>query len=274
MSNFSLHFITAACWLALTAVAWRSLRVAGGSDSPKIPILEHILLPVGLALHGSLLYFGIVTPTGLDLGLANAVSLIVWLTVGIYWLGGLALPGIAGAQRIWAPLAFVAVLLQAAGPSGTRIQYGSEPLFALHFGIAMLAYSLFIVAAVHALVMQAEEKWLRRGTLPPMFRGLPPLLEMEALLFRILTAAFVLLTLTLATGVFFSEQVFGKPFQFTHKTVFGMLSWLIFGALLVGRHLWGWRGRRAVTLTLGGFAVLLLSYIGTKFVLEFILRRG
>lgn len=274
MSNFALHFITAACWLGLSAVSWQALRAAGATEAPRVPVLEHILLPVGLALHGALLYFGIVTASGLDLGLANAISLIVWLTVGIYWLGGLALPGIAGAQRIWAPLAFLAVLLQAVAPPGSRIQYGAEPLFAVHFGIAMLAYSLFIVAAVHALVMQAEEKWLRRGRIPPMFRSLPPLMEMEALLFRILTAAFVLLTLTLVTGVFFSEQVFGKPFQFTHKTVFGLLSWLIFGALLVGRTLWGWRGRRAVSLTLGGFALLLLSYIGTKFVLEFILRRA
>ena len=273
MSNFALHFITAACWLALTAVAWQALRVAGNGDSPKVPLLEHILLPVGLALHGALLYFGIVTSGGLDLGIANAISLIVWLTVGIYWLGGLALPGIAGAQRIWAPLAFLAVLLQAAGPSSTRIQYGSEPLFALHFGIAMLAYSLFIVAAVHALVMQAEEKWLRRGTLPPMFRGLPPLLEMEALLFRILTAAFVLLTLTLATGLAFSETLFGRALRFDHKTVFAVLSWLTFGGLLAGRWRYGWRGRTALRWTLTGFVLLVLAYVGSRFVLEVILGR-
>ena len=100
------------------------------------------------------------------------------------------------------------------------------------------------------------------------------LLEMEALLFRILFAAFVLLTLTVVSGLFFSEQVFGKPLQATHKTVFGIISWLIFGSLLWGRYFRGWRGKRAVYLTLWGFAALLLAYLGSKFVLEIILHRG
>src|SRR3954471_13270149 len=112
-----------------------------------------------------------------------------------------------------APVAFIAVLLQAVVPSSHVVTYGGDPLFALHFVIAMLAYSLFFIATVHALVMLAEEKWLHRGILPPFLRSLPPLLEMEALLFRILIAAFVLLTFTLVSGVFFSEQLFGRPFK-------------------------------------------------------------
>jgi ABC-type uncharacterized transport system permease subunit len=97
---------------------------------------------------------------------------------------------------------------------------------------------------------------------------------MEALLFRILFAAFVLLTLTVVSGVFFSEQLFNRPFRFTHKTFFGMLSWGIFAGLLWGRHFRGWRGKRAVYWTLWGFAALLLAYLGSKFVLEIILQRG
>jgi ABC-type uncharacterized transport system permease subunit len=154
------------------------------------------------------------------------------------------------------------------------VTYGGDPLFTLHFAIAMLAYSLFIVATVHSLVMLAEEKWLHRGILPPFLRSLPPLLEMEALLFRILLAAFVLLTLTVVSGVFFSEQLFGKPLTFTHKTVFAILSWFIFGALLLGHFVRGWRGRTAVYWTLAGFTMLLLAYVGSKVALELILKRG
>src|SRR5205085_7375195 len=169
--------------------------------------------------------------------------MLVWLTVLIYWVAGLAFEGLAGMLGLMAPIALLAVLLQAAVPTRHIITYAGNPLFALHFAIAMLAYSLFIVATVHALVMLAEEKWLHRGMLPPFLRSLPPLLEMEALLFRILIAAFVLLTLTVVSGVFFSEQLFGKPLTLTHKTVFGILSWLVFGGLLAGHYLRGWRGR-------------------------------
>jgi len=107
-----------------------------------------------------------------------------------------------------------------------------------------------------------------------VLRRLPPLLTMEALLFRIIWAGVVLLTLTLASGVVFSEELFGKVARLNHKTVFGVLSWLIFAALLVGRHAYGWRGRTAVRWTLAGFLTLVLAYIGSKFVLEVILGRG
>jgi len=236
--------------------------------------LESVVVPVALVLHGMLVYTRVMASDGLDLGVANAISMLVWLTVLIYWLAGLAFRGLAEILGLMAPVALLAVILQAIIPTHHIVTYGADPLFTLHFAVAMLAYSLFIVATVHAVVMLAEEKWLHRGVLPPFLRSLPPLLEMEALLFRILLAAFVLLTLTLVSGVFFSEQLFGKPLTFTHKTIFAIISWFIFGGLLAGHFVRGWRGRTAVRWTLAGFTALLLAYVGSKVVLELILKRG
>jgi ABC-type uncharacterized transport system permease subunit len=73
--------------------------------------------------------------------------------------------------------------------------------------------------------------------------------------------------------VIFSEELFGKAAAFSHKIVFGVTSWLIFAALLTGRRVYGWRGRIAVRWTLAGFLTLVLAYIGTRFVVEVILRR-
>ena len=132
--------------------------------------------------------------------------------------------------------------------------------------------TLFV--ALFVLLMALLERRLHDGTLTHVLQKLPPLLTMEALLFRIIWAGFILLTLTLASGVFFSEELFGKPAPVNHKTVFGFISWLIFGALLVGRHVYGWRGRKAVRWTLAGFLALVLAYIGSRFVLEVILGRA
>jgi ABC-type uncharacterized transport system permease subunit len=96
---------------------------------------------------------------------------------------------------------------------------------------------------------------------------------MESLLFRVIHVAFVLLTLTLISGIAFSEALFGKALTFNHKTVFAILSWLIFAVLLLGRHLRGWRGRTALLWTQAGFVALLLAYVGSRFVLEVILGR-
>jgi ABC-type uncharacterized transport system permease subunit len=276
MPDLLLYFITVGCWLALSAVAFRAARpaVAAGPSTQAEMRFDTVLAPVALVLHGILLYRSVIVPEGLDLGVANAISMLVWLTVLIYWLAGLVYAGVSAILGLMAPAAAAAVLLQAVITSGHVVTYGGKPLFALHFGIAMLGYSLFIVATIHSLVMLAAEKWLHRGTLPPFLRSLPPLLEMEALLFRILLAAFVLLTLTVLSGVFFSEQMFQKPFQANHKTVFAFISWGIFGGLLWGHYFRGWRGRKAVHWTLAGFVSLLLAYVGSKVVLELILQRG
>lgn len=280
MPEHLLHFSTAALWLALGLVVWRAASVTPATTGPHSAagrggagLLPALLLPLALVLHGILLYQTMATAEGLDVGVANAVSLIVWLTLMVYWFAGLAYPGMANVQGLLAPVALVAIIFQIASTTQHLVAYVSEPLFALHFVIAMMAYALYIVAMVHALFMLAEETFLRKGALPPYLRHLPPLMEMEALLFRILLAAFILLSLTLVSGVFFSEELFGKPFQMNHKTVFGILSWLIFGTLLVGHYFYGWRGRMAVNWTLAGFTSLMLAYIGTKFVLEILLKR-
>ena len=276
MPDLLLYFTTAAGWLVLTGLAWRAARpavAAGPAPEGSEVRIENVLVPIALVLHAMLIYRGLITAEGLDLGVAKAISLLVWLTVLIYWLAGLAFPGLASILGLMAPVALLAVVFQGIIPTHHYVTYTASPLFTLHFAIAMLAYSLFIVATVHAVVMLAEEKWLHRGILPPFLRTLPPLLEMEALLFRILLAAFVLLTLTVVSGVFFSEQLFGKPLTFTHKTLFGIISWLIFGGLLAGHYVRGWRGRTAVMWTLAGFTALMLAYVGSKVVLELILKR-
>jgi ABC-type uncharacterized transport system permease subunit len=112
------------------------------------------------------------------------------------------------------------------------------------------------------------------GALAGPLAALPPLLVMERLLFRVILAGFVFLTLTLVTGIIFSETLFGQVMRLNHKTAFAVVSWLIFGALLAGRYFYGWRGRVALRWTLAGFIALLLAYVGSRFVLEVILRRG
>src|SRR3954470_13365500 len=148
MPDLPLYFSTAGCWLLLAAMALRSTRptaLAGPANpAATAPIrTEAWLVPVALTLHGMLLYRRVMGSEGLDLGVANAVSMLAWLTVLIYWLASLAYTGLTGILGMMAPVAFLAVVLQAAIPSSHIVTYGGDPLFALHFVIAMLAYSLF-----------------------------------------------------------------------------------------------------------------------------------
>jgi ABC-type uncharacterized transport system permease subunit len=158
-------------------------------------------------------------------------------------------------------------------------------MFKLHFLIANIAYGLFAIAALHAILMLMVERRLQnmRGTatrhtsnswVSSWLDTLPPLLTLEKLLFRLISAGFVLLTLTLISGVAFNEQLVDKAFRLDHKTVFAILSWLMFGALLTARRVSGWRGRAALRWVLASFVALLLAYVGSRFVFEVLLHRA
>jgi ABC-type uncharacterized transport system permease subunit len=137
-----------------------------------------------------------------------------------------------------------------------------------------LAYSLFTFSALLAIfILIFEKKLHQKKKIDLLLSGSQPLIEMENFLFNINKFGFILLTITLGSGILFSEQVFGTPLQFNHKTVFSILAWLIYGLLIASKKLYGWRGRKSIYISLTAFLFLLLSYLGSKFVLEIILHR-
>lgn len=235
----------------------------------------HYAMLIPLLLHVGTLYQSMFAGAGLRFGLSNAISVIVWLTAFIYWFSGF-FKRLQGLQTLVAPVAAasaVAVLLPLFFPSLRVLENTELPAFKAHLLVAMMAYSLLTIAALHALLMTVVERQLHHPAARSVLTNLPPLLAMEKLLFHIIWVGFVLLTLTLLSGVVFSKEVFGQPLTFSHKTLFGFISWGVFAALLAGRQFYGWRGRIAIRWTLAGFVTLLLAYIGSKFVLEIVLNR-
>ena len=133
------------------------------------------------------------------------------------------------------------------------------------------AYATLGIAALLAVMLWLQDRALRRHQFGRWRFALPPLTELESLLFRTVTVGFALLTATLLTGVLFVEDLLAQ--HLVHKTVLSVLSWLVFGGLLMGRWLRGWRGRTAVGWTLVAMALLVLAFFGSKFVLELVLQR-
>ena len=267
------HLLPAALYAFLGFHFWRTRwRVAAAKAVQGIHAWERLALAAALLLHGSVLYGELFGEVGMHFGFSTALSLMLWLAVLIYWVESFH-ARLEGLQPLVLPLAAVCTLLPGLFPGQHVLANISSAMFRVHFFIAMVAYSLFTLAALHAIMMAVAERRLHRGELTRPLASLPPLLTMESLLFRLITIAFVLLTLTLASGFAFSETIFGKALSFNHKTLFSIVSWLIFAALLVGRHAWGWRGRKALRWTLAGFVALLFAYIGSRFVLEILLGR-
>jgi ABC-type uncharacterized transport system permease subunit len=207
---------------------------------------------------------------GMDMHFFAAQSLV--------GLGMAALTTLFGAGGRMAALGVVvypvaaATLLGYAG-YGHRIAEALDWRLQLHAWCALLAYATLAIAALLAAMLWLQERALRRHqSFNGWMRALPPLTELESLLFRTIAVGFVLLSATLLTGVLFVENLLAQ--HLVHKTVLSVLSWLLFGGLLLGRWRHGWRGKVAVRWTLAAMALLVLAFFGSKFVLELVLHRG
>ena len=280
MPDIVIHVVASALYAALALHFWQTRwrvqpeRSRAHAEVAGLRGWERAAILLPLALHGSLLYADVFSQSDIRFGFAYALSAMLWLTVLFYWLESLLYDLDAMLPPALA-LAALTVPLPALFPGRIGGAYAASFEFRLHLVLAMLAYSLFTIAILHAVLMAVAERRLHRkeGGAAGLLGALPPLLTLERLLFRLIAAAFVLLTLTLATGIAYSETLFGRAMRFDHKTVFAVLSWLTFGVLLAGRWLYGWRGRTALRWTLTGFVLLILAYVGSRFVLEVILGR-
>lgn len=266
MSLSLLFWLAAGGYLALAYFCWP------GRAACKPGPLSRLLTLFPLLLHLYLLHETIMVGGGVSLGFAPSLSAMMALTVLLYTIAAWRYP-LGALQSFVLALASLSVALQGLMPQGGQPEIES-PISGLHLLVAFGAYGTFTIAALHAILIALAEKHLHKPVPPRLVAGLPPLLTLERLLFRMIELGFVILTLTLVSGFLFSEDLYGKAVTFTHMTVFGLASWLIFAALLVGRRVKGWRGRTAIYWTLAGFVTLLLAYVGVRFVLEVILGRS
>ena len=208
------------------------------------------------------------TPGGPDLHFYSALSL-----VGLGMAAMTVLMGSRGRNATVGVVVFplAAVLLALYHGHGHAPSAALDWRLQLHAWLALLAYATLAIAALLAVMLWLQERALRRREFHGWLRTLPPLTELEQMLFRTIMAGFALLTLVLLTGVLFVENLLAQ--HLVHKTVLSVLSWLLFGGLLLGRWRYGWRGIRAVHWTLAAMALLLLAFFGSKFVLEMVLAK-
>jgi ABC-type uncharacterized transport system permease subunit len=281
-----IHAIASAGYAVLAWHLWhsrwrREARAAQGAR-PELTLAERLAILAPFAVHAWLLEQGIFGAPELRFGFAFALSAMLWLAVLIYWVESLFF-SLVGMQPLVLGAAALGVLLPAWFP-GRLMADATSPDFKIHLGLAIAAYSLFTLALLHAVLMAVADRLLHRKSsasetpradpLHGPAASLPPLLTIERMFFRLVGAAFILLTLVLATGMTLSESMFGRPMRFNHETVFAVMAWLTFAVLLWGRLARGWRGRTALSWTVAGFVMVLLANIGTAFVLEVLLRRG
>ncbi len=255
--------------LYIAAASWQGLALT--HRLRPNPLLVRSMGAFGLVFHLALIIIladlGALSTSSLSTSAILLGALVVLLLI----LVSLFKPVLNAAVALF-PLAGVTLLLSA-GLNGT--DQGSSmitPGIALHALSSALAFAVLSIAAVQAVIFGLQNQALRHHHTRGIVQSLPPLTTMERLLFELIWAGMALLTVSIASGILFLDNLFAQ--HLAHKTILSLAAWVIFATLLFSHHRLGWRGMRAVRWTLGGCAILLLAYFGSKFVLEVLINRG
>jgi len=253
--------VHALAWGAVVAYALSALgRPAWGTRAQVVALVLHGLWAaatfVGEADAG----------LGIRWGFAPVLSLTAWLVLVVH-LAETRLVPISGLRRIFAAIGAASVLLALAFP-GDVVIVSYSAYAPLHWTLGIAAYALFGVAVVHAAMLDRAERQLRQKDGAGVL-GMP-LLSLERLTFLFVEAGFAVLTLAIVIGLFtMAHWRWGD-----HKTVLSLASWATFAALIVGRRTRGWRGRQATRWVYAGAVLMLLAYVGSRFVFEVVLQRA
>ena len=266
VSLFSLLAI--ALYLGVSVMLWRGVRSGRGRPTRR----ALYLWALAMLAHSGALLPEIITRDGVDLSLFNASALSALLIALILFITCI--------KQALSVVAFVVLpltaLLVALAPIETSEHIVRSTTFAgmqLHIVASLLAYSLLVMASIQALTLYLQIKYLKFDWSlgRRLFATLPPFEAMESFLFALLRVGVLLLTVSLISGWLYHDDLFAQ--HLVHKTVLSTMAWLVFGIVLVGKQLYGWRTNTAVALTLTATALLILAYLGSKFVLEVILDR-
>ncbi|MEM1143026.1 MAG: cytochrome c biogenesis protein CcsA [Pseudomonadota bacterium] len=229
-----------------------------------------VLAVFALAGHAVLTWFNLLDDGGVNYGFFRIFSLL-FLAINVLCLAVLAKRPLQNLLIILFPLSAIAVLIATLGPE-TATSHRYQMGVMLHVGSSIVAYALLTLAAIQAALLAAQDAQLRRRQFGGLLSALPPLQLMESMLFELIWVGVVALTLSIGTGVVFMDDIFAQ--SLVHKTVLSIVAWFLFSILLWGHHRLGWRSQTAVRLTVSGFTILMLAFLGSKLVLELVLERG
>ena len=232
--------------------------------------ITNVLVFFGLLFHAGLIYQTTFL-AGIDLNFANGLLITSWIGVLLYLLINSSDQHKGFEYLTLVPALFFLII----NPFMSGHNYLSETfsvLAILHIVFALLGYSFLAFGALFSIFLLYVEKNVRSKKLnTKIFSSNTSILSLENFLFRIYWLGFILLTITLISGSLFSDEIFQTALIINHKLIFSICAWLIYAILLLGRILFGWRGKKAIKFSLIAFIFLFLAYFGSKFVFEILL---
>lgn len=242
--------------------------------SPQRKRLDRSVFTLGLLalmLHALIVWKIVFTGEGVDLGFFKVAALIS-LVINLACVTSLSRRPLQNLLLVLFPLSALTILIATFSPGTTPVLNHLSGGMILHISSSILAYAVLTLAAIQATVLALQDHQLKNRHTRGIIEFLPPLQLMEAMLFELLWIGVILLSIAIASGIVFIDDIFTQ--SLVHKTALTIAAWLLFSTLLWGHYQLGWRSNTAVRLTLAGFGLLVLAFFGSKLVLELILNRA
>lgn len=167
------------------------------------------------------------------------------------------------------PLVFLSMVMAINSPFGTQIPNLPPALqsywMAIHVPVMFISYAAFANAFAIGVAFLLQERQLKsRKPSNVMFR-LPSLDELDNKIYKVIWYAFPLLTLGVLLGARWAYDAWGRYWGWDPKETWAFITWLIYLIYLHMRLVMGWRGRKTAYLSLAGFAVVLVTYVGVNY---------
>lgn len=227
-------------------------------------------LMVAILLHGCLLAPQIITLYGLNFNVFNALSLTGLFCLIFFVLFSLYRP-ILSLGVLAVPTAIIGMSFGQFGQAPYQPLSDMSVGVQIHILLSFGAYCLLLMACVQAVILRLQIRELKHETIHRFWVAkLPSLQSMESLLFDMILMGFVILSMAIGLGLATTYDVMAQ--HVAHKLVFSVLSWVVFGVFILGHYRFGWRGKKASNFAIYGFMLLAIGFVGSKVVLELILK--
>ena len=208
MSLIFTSFFCAVLYLASGAVQATTLS-GSRNDHTKLVMITGT---AAVLLHTYAVYIVLHTGDGIQLGFFPVSSLIAWLIAGLVLISSIRKP----LQNLFValfPLAAIAVILATLAPTTAESKPYSIGIIS-HILCSILAYSVFTIAAVQAILVTLQDHQLKHHHTRGIVNALPPLQLMEKLMFEMQWAGQLLLSVSLITGIIFIDDIFAQHGDF------------------------------------------------------------
>jgi cytochrome c-type biogenesis protein CcsB len=232
--------------------------------------LSYFVLGIGFLVHTVALGSWVLQTRSFPVqSIGESLSFFAWAVMGVFLVFEIRF-GILVLGSFLSPLASILMIsssffpLQPGPPNPLLKQFW----LIVHVATIFIGNGVFAVAFLAGVMYLIQERQIKSKRFGPFYYRLPSLEVLDGLNYNCLIVGFPLLTLGMISGAVFAQYTLGSFWRWDPKEVWSLFTWILYAALLHGRLVSGWRGRRSALISIAGFLVLVFSFVGINFLVK------